>query len=149
MSEEHHHTTKQAAEAGGKRPVTARTRRRRRGTKHVLLTRDALDWRTNSFKAFARIADGIAADLGGAANLTTVQRHLVEAFAGAAIQVEDLNTRLVMGEKVDVLAHSNVISTLVRVASRIGLERIPRDVTPPTVADYLQHVNNTTSEATE
>jgi hypothetical protein len=110
--------------------------RKHRRSKAQLLTRDALDQRTNAAKAFDRIAASIIADLGGAEVLTTVQHHLVEAFAGAAIQVDDLNTRLLMGQQVDILAHSQVISTLVRVASRIGIARVPRDVTP-TISEYL------------
>jgi hypothetical protein len=59
-----------------------------------------------------------------------VQRHLVEAFAGAALHVSDLNARLLLGEKIDVTGHSQVISTLVRIASRIGIHRLARDVSP-------------------
>ena len=93
-----------------------------------LLTRDALDGRTKARRQFDAIANGIAQDLGGEAQLSTVQRHLVEAFAGCAVHMHDLNARLLLGEEVDILEHSQAISTLVRVASRIGLNRIPHDV---------------------
>jgi hypothetical protein len=55
-----------------------------------LLTRDNLDKRTKASKQFDAIAEGIAQDLGGEDRLSTVQRHLVEAFAGAAVHVHDL-----------------------------------------------------------
>src|SRR5262245_60796207 len=58
-------------------------RRKHRATKPQLLTRDQLDKRSNAAKQFDAIADGIAQDLGGEDQLSTVQRHLVEAFAGA------------------------------------------------------------------
>jgi hypothetical protein len=106
-------------------------------TKPTLLTREALDGRTRARKIFDRIATGIATDLGGEDQLSTVQRHLVEAFAGAAVHVEFLNTRLLLGEKVEILEHSQAISSMVRIASRIGVNRIPRNVTP-TVAEYLE-----------
>jgi hypothetical protein len=94
-----------------------------------LLTRQSLDGRTKACKQFDAIADGIAADLGGLDRLTTVQKHLVEAFAGCAIAVHAINARLLLGQSVDLAEHSQVVSTLVRIASRIGLGRMPHDVT--------------------
>jgi len=99
------------------------------GSKVLLLSRDALDGRTRARKQFDAIAAGIARDLGGADRLTVVQLHLVEAFAGAAVHVHDLNARLLLGQEVDVCAHSQAISTMVRIASRIGTKRVARDVT--------------------
>jgi len=108
-----------------------------RGGKQRLLTREHLDGRSRARKQFDAIADGIAADLGGVAQLSTVQKHLVEAFAGVALAVNDLNARLLLGEEVDILEQSQAISTMVRVASRIGVGRVARDATP-TVKDYLE-----------
>ena len=65
-------------------------------------------------------------------------KHLVEAFAGSALCVQHMNMRMLVGAPVDLNEHSSVTSTLVRVASRIGLKRVPRDVTP-SVADYVAH----------
>jgi hypothetical protein len=105
-----------------------------------LLTRANLDGRTKARKAFDSIADGIAQDLGGEDCLSTVQKHLVEAFAGAAVHVHDLNARLLLGEEIDIVAHASAISTMVRIASRIGTKRVARDIiTPPSVAAYLEH----------
>src|SRR5262245_47673785 len=110
---------------------------RRSGSAKVrLLTRDALDGRTKARKKFDAIAEGIAADLGGEDKLSTVQRHLVEAFAGAAVHVNDIHARLLLGEEIDIVAHSQAISTMVRIASRIGIGRVVRDVTPR-LSDYL------------
>jgi hypothetical protein len=66
---------------------------------------------------------------------------LVEAFAGAAVHVHDLNARLLLGEKVNILEHSTAISTLVRIASRLGTERVAREVVP-TVKEYLDAAND-------
>lgn len=116
--------------------VTVSSHGRRRG-KERLLTRSNLDGRTRSRKMFDAIASGICADLGGESRLSTVQKHLVEAFAGAAIHVNDLNARLLLGQEVDILAHSQAISIMVRIAARIGVHRrIAKDVTP-TLAEYL------------
>jgi hypothetical protein len=110
----------------------------RNGQRKVrLLGRDSLDGRTRARKQFDAIASGIAADLGGEDRLSTVQKHLVEAFAGCALTLNDINARVLLGEPVDLLAYSQAVSTLVRVAAKIGVGRVPRDVTP-TLADYLQ-----------
>ena len=113
--------------------VSARGRRR---GKLRLLTRDNLDGRSKAAQQFDAIANGIAADLGGEEQLSTVAKHLVEAFAGAALHVGDLNARLLLGEKVDIVTHAHAISAMVRVATRIGVHRMPRDVTP-SLGEYL------------
>ncbi len=115
--------------------ITVSSNGRRRG-KLRLLSRDKLDRRTLASKKFDAIAAGIAEDLGGESRLSVVQKHLVEAFAGAALHVNDLNAKLLLGQDVDIVEHSQVISTLVRIASRIGVIRVARDVTP-SLAGYL------------
>jgi hypothetical protein len=54
-----------------------------------------------------------------------------------------LNARLLLGEEIDIIAHSQAISTMVRVAARIGTQRVARDVTP-SLAAYLDHINKQT-----
>jgi hypothetical protein len=46
----------------------------------------------------------------------------------------------VNGETIDISEHCLLSSTLVRLANRIGLNRIPKDVSL-TVAEYLEQVN--------
>jgi hypothetical protein len=92
--------------------------------------RDQLDGRTNAAKTFDRIRAGICADLGGDDALTTVESALIDAFCGATIQMHDLNTRLLLGEQIDLSDHAAAISAMVRVASRLGVARRARDVTP-------------------
>jgi hypothetical protein len=101
-----------------------------------LLTRQNLDGRTKASRQFDAIARGVASDLGGEAQLSMVQKHLVEAFAGAAIHVHGKNARLLLGEEVDIVEHCQAISTLVRVAQRIGLRRVARNITPD-LSNYL------------
>ena len=103
-----------------------------------MLTRSHLDQRSKAAKQFESIAHGIEQDLGGQDHLSTVQKHLVEAFAGAAIQVNALNAKLLLGLDVDVVEHSQIISTLVRIATRLnGGHRIARNINVPTLDNYL------------
>jgi hypothetical protein len=138
-----------SAEKPADSPRFRNGRRRHRATKLAPLTRNALDGRSNAIKQFDAIASSIVADLGGEDQLTTVQRHLIEAFAGASITVDNLNARLLLGEKLDILEYSTAISTMVRVASRIGLHRVATDITPPPVGDYADHINVGAREAAE
>jgi hypothetical protein len=102
-----------------------------------------LDGRSNAAKEFDRIVAGIESDLGGRDKLSTVAAALVEAFAGAAVLMNNLNVRLLIGERVDLAEHSAAIGAMVRVASRIGLERRPREVA--TLDSYL-HQNQEAAE---
>ena len=104
-----------------------------------LISRSQLDHRTKAAQEFDAIASAIAQDLGGEDRLSTVQKHLVEAFAGCAIHVSHMNAQLLLGLQVDILTHSNAISTMVRVAQRIGVQRIASDVTP-TLADIAREI---------
>jgi hypothetical protein len=92
------------------------------------LNRADLDGRTNAAKVFDRIASSIASDLGGETALSTIQRYLIEAYAGAAVTMCDLNARRAMGEDIDIGKLSQAVSAMVRVASRLGIERQSREV---------------------
>jgi hypothetical protein len=104
-----------------------------------LLTRQALDGRTRACRAFDQIAGSIAADLGGEAALSTVQRHLIEAFAGCTIALQAINARILDGKPVDISEQANAASVLVRLASRLGVARVARDVTP-SLADIAAEI---------
>ena len=93
-----------------------------------LITRSHLDGRTRARKQFDAIAAGIAKDMGGEERLSTVQKHLVEAFAGCALAVNAINAKMIRDEEVDVLEQAQAVSTLVRIAARIPNSRVPREV---------------------
>jgi hypothetical protein len=132
------------------------TRRRRNGRGRAalsrqkradIITRAHLDGRTRARRQFDAIASEIAADLGGEDQLSTIQKHLVEAFAGVALSVHDLNARLLLGQQIDVGVQAQAVSTMIRAANRIGVRRIAmKDVTPPSVDEYLAHVRGQRQE---
>jgi hypothetical protein len=118
------------------KPVKGRVKRKHTAKRPKLISRAEIDGRTVVAQRFDAIAAGIAADLGGEHQLSTVMKHLVEGFAGIAVHVGNINARLLLGEQIDVVEHSQVISSMVRVASRIGLHRVAREV--QSLDDYLQ-----------
>jgi hypothetical protein len=111
--------------------------RKHRASRTQLLTRRTLDRRTNAAKLFDRLVVDIEGDLGGADQLSTIERALIEGFAGACVSLQHLNTKLALGEEIDLGQHATAVSALVRIASRLGLQRRARDV-GPTLTDYLK-----------
>jgi hypothetical protein len=116
-----------------------RRKKSRRTTRPQLFTRDQLDGRTNAAKILDRLVVDIENDLGGREALSTIERALVESFAGAYVTLMHLNTQLALGQTIDLAQHAQAVSAMVRVASRLGLQRRSVDVTPPSVEAYLAH----------
>jgi hypothetical protein len=121
----------------GRRLDTATKHRNKKRIKPQLLTRDQLDGRTSAAKVFDRLVTDIEGDLGGHDQLSTIERALVEAFAGAAVTLHHLNTKLALGEQIDLSEHASAVSAMVRVASRLGLARRAKDISP-TLDEYLR-----------
>ena len=111
-------------------------RRSKRATKPQLLNRATLDGRTNAAKYFDRLVSDIESDL-NRDQLSAIERQLIEAFAGAAVTLNNLNTRLLLGEAIDLGQHAQAVSAMVRVASRLGLARRAKDV-GPTLGELLR-----------
>jgi len=103
--------------------------------------------RTNAARIFDRLVGDIESDLGGRDQLTAIERSLVEAYAGAALVLDNLNARLLRGEAIDISEHAQAVSAMVRVAARLGIRRRQRDVTP-SLRDYLE-AKPDDAEATE
>ena len=116
--------------------LKVRSRRPRRAKHPPLLRIRWLDRRTHSAKTFDRLVAEIEKDLGGRDQLSAIERALVEAFAGSAVTLYSLNTRLLLGEEIDLAQHAQTVSAMVRVATRLGLSRRLRNVTP-SLAEYL------------
>jgi hypothetical protein len=51
--------------------------------------------------------------------------------------LDNLNTRLLLGQEVDLSDHAAAVSDMVRVASRLDLRRRAKDI-GPTLADYQE-----------
>ena len=96
-----------------------------------LLTRHALDGRTKARRDFDAIVRRIASDISGGdeSRISTIQWGLIEAYTSAKTCLDDFNARRMLGQKIDLLELCQTITTLVRVASRLPLERVQRDVT--------------------
>lgn len=95
-----------------------------------LLLRSDLDGRTNAAKYFDPLVGAIETDLAGPDQLSAIEKVLVEAYAGAAVSLQHMNAKLALGEEIDISEHSSCVGALVRVASRLGIRKRLKDVTP-------------------
>jgi hypothetical protein len=60
------------------------------------------------------------ATLGGADQLSAIERALIEGFAGATITLQGINYKIALGQVIEVTDLAQAISAMVRVASRLG-----------------------------
>jgi hypothetical protein len=89
----------------------------------------SIDGRSAPARRYRDLVRRIGADQGGLDALTEARLQLVRRFAGLCVVAEEAEARLANGGQLTIVEHSQLSSTLVRIASRIGLDRIPRDVT--------------------
>jgi hypothetical protein len=97
----------------------------------VTLGRDVLpnvDGRSAVARRYRDIASAILADQGGETVCSETRQELIRRFAASAVVAEAMEAKLANGGDIDVPAHCQLSSTMVRIAHRIGVDRIPRDV---------------------
>jgi hypothetical protein len=117
------------------RPANTREKpRRKTRSRPQLLNRQELDRRLNSVQQFDQLVADIKADLAG--DLTAIEARLVEAFAGGAVVLDSLNAKVLLGQEVSLAEFAGIASTMVRVASRLGLQRRAKDVSLPDPLRY-------------
>ncbi len=103
-------------------------RRNKKRIRPQLLIRSDLDNRTNAARFFDQLVIAVENDLGGRDNLSAIERALIEAFVGAAVTLNDLNSKLLLGQTIDISQHTQTVSAMVRVASRLGLQRRAKEI---------------------
>jgi hypothetical protein len=87
-----------------------------------------IDRRSLPFKRYKALVAQLAVDQGGEEELSTARAQLIRRFAATSVLAELLEHRLATGEVIDVSEYSNLVSTQVRVAQRIGLDRVAKNV---------------------
>src|SRR3974390_1417978 len=98
-----------------------------------------LEQATDAARFFDRMTREIETDLGGRRQLSRIEGELVRAFCGGATVLRYLNRQVALGEisEVNLSDFATVASTMLRIGSRLGLQRRLKDVTP-TLRDLLR-----------
>ena len=113
---------------------STKLRRNHHGPGWQLLARDQLDGRTLPARLYDKLIREITADLGE--DLTGIERTLADAYCITIVLLDDLSTRILLGQQIDMDALAQVIRCQVTLASRLGIARKPKDVSV-TLDDYL------------
>jgi hypothetical protein len=95
-----------------------------------------VDGRSLIARRYRDISTAILIDQGGVDQCSESRLQLIRRFAAAACLAEQMESRLANGEQIDIGEHATLSSTLVRLAAKIGIDRVPQDVTP-SLAEYL------------
>jgi hypothetical protein len=93
-----------------------------------LVEKQALE--TQAGRAFEAIVARVSADLGGADQLTEIEKHLVTSFAGAALLQGRQLSRILKGEKFNNHEYVSVSLAMIRASKRLGTKRQVKEVTP-------------------
>jgi len=103
-------------------------------------TRDLvpLDKTSGAARFFDKMVRDIEVDLGGRLRLSRIQGELIRAFSGAATAIQYLNHQVLLGEgsEIDLAGYATLASTMLRIGSRLGLQRRTKPV--PSIAEYLE-----------
>jgi hypothetical protein len=95
-------------------------------------------------RRYKDIASALLADAGGLDQCSESRQQLIRRFSAACVLAEQLESRLANGEQIAISEHALLVSSLVRLANKIGIARHARNITP-TVQDYLasrRHVDD-------
>jgi hypothetical protein len=97
---------------------------------------EGVDGRTTQARRMYDIVAQVAVDLGGPDHITETRLSLIRRFASLCVLLEGQEVDIAEGKPIDISAFSHMSSTLVRLAHRIGLKRIPKTITQD-LRDYL------------
>ena len=97
-----------------------------------------VDGRSVVARRYRDIISAVACDLGGAEHLSETRLQLIRRFSAASVLAEQMEASLARGEQINIREYSLLVSTIVRVAQRIGIERRARNVTP-SLGQYLSN----------
>jgi hypothetical protein len=95
-------------------------------------------------RRFHDLVVGHIADAGGRDMISEAQLALCKRAAALECELEQLEGRLSQGEQIDLDAYGRAASHLRRILESLGLDRKPRNVTPPSIEEYARHVRDRT-----
>jgi hypothetical protein len=106
-----------------------------------------VDGRSLIARRYRDISFAIFQDAGGVEQCSEARQQLIRRFAACSVIAEQMESELANGKPINIAEHSQLSSTLTRLASRIGIDRRAHDITPPSVESYLAHVAKTREAA--
>lgn len=100
---------------------------------------EGIDGRTATARRFRDVLAEIISDLGGVDRLSEGQRQLARRCAMLAVECEKLEALGVAGQAINLETYGQLTDRMGRAFQRLGLKRVPRNVTP-TIEEYARQV---------
>ena len=115
---------------------------RRKATARSKVTNGAellpgIDGRSPMARRYRDLLAALASDQGGLSRLSEARVQLCRRFAALSVLAESMEADLVSGKAIKIEEYALMASTLVRVATRIGIDRRATKVVPH-LRDYLE-----------
>jgi hypothetical protein len=100
------------------------------------------DARTIQAKRYKDVFRALVADAAGIDRLSEAKICLLRRYAALECVAEGIEAAILNGQEVDLASYATLASTMCRLASRVGLSRKQKDVTP-TLEAYLAEIEET------
>ena len=96
-----------------------------------------VDQRSSIARRYRDLMAEAIADSGGLSECSQARLQLIRRLAALSVQLEQLEAKLADGGDIDIAEYTSLTSTLVRVVSRLGINRVARDI-GPTLSDIIR-----------
>ena len=113
--------------------------RTRVGNRVSLWLDSEVDGRSALARRFKEVFGEISADLGGFDRMSEGQRQLARRCALLSVECERLEGQAVLGAEFDLDTYGQLTDRLGRAFQRLGMKRVPRDVTPSLASIVQKH----------
>jgi len=94
-----------------------------------------VDGRSIIARRYRDIARALQIEQGG--DVSEARLQLIRRFSAAAVLAEQLESKLANGEEINIVEHCQLTSTMVRVAQRIGIDRIAKNIGGLTLGEMI------------
>jgi hypothetical protein len=96
-----------------------------------------VDQRSSAARRYRDITSTLCIDQGGVDHLSEARLQLIRRLSACAVLAEALEARLVAGEKISIEEHAQLVSSMVRLVGKLGIDRRAKEIVP-TLEQYLQ-----------
>jgi hypothetical protein len=96
-----------------------------------------VDLRSLPYQRYKAIVQQMVDEQGGVEKLSAARTQLIRRFAACCVLAENVEIRIARGEQVSISEHATLSSTLVRLASRLGIDKVDKD-DPLTFSNMLK-----------
>jgi hypothetical protein len=97
-----------------------------------------LDGRSPAARRYRDLVNAFISDMGGIEQCSAIKIGLVRRLASVTVQVETIEASLVNGQPIDISVLCTLASTVLRLSSRLSIERVPKPVNNEvTLADIM------------